>query len=185
MNKKILLITLIIVLFTNLFYAQEYPKGILGLKWGDSKEKVKKVMLSQKGVELFKQFKGDQLFFGYGKLSERKVNGWSFYFYKNQMCFVGIEFNIDNMSENEMENDWKALTKILKEKYGSPTKDFTPYGAIWNIYANDNEYTISCGWKGSGDENYFSLKYLNANLSKMRKELLDKNASDSYNKNDF
>lgn len=187
MNKKVFVITVILYLVTKLVYAQiNYPEGILNLKWGDSIEKVKKTMLLQKGVELLKNEDGNKLIFLHGKLSDRKVEGWTYYFYKNQMCAVTVQFDISNMSEDEVLFDFNTLINILKDKYGLSERNPSEYSTLWKISAGRNEFIIQCSCKNyKTDELYFYLTYVNGKLSMLRKELIDKKASETFNKKDF
>jgi len=182
-TKCIIGILIIIITATNLIIAQEnYPKGILNIKWGDSRQKVKQEMLSQKGVTIQEDRKEEELFdFAGGKLSGRDVLICTFGFYKNKLFSIVVKFKID---KDELEESFRGLKKTLQDKYGKPAEE-DDIEICWITKNNNNTYAIMLYGnysenKGSG----LNLVYLYENVYRAKKNDSTEKSKE-WNKNEF
>jgi hypothetical protein len=96
--------------------------GVLDLKWGDSPERVKTVMLKRDGVSLDPKYDNDdRIVFDGGKFAGRSVIITYCSFLDGKLYKVSI---LLKANPNRLPDDYDSMKKLLVEKYGSPDEDF-------------------------------------------------------------
>jgi len=97
------------------FVFSESMDGFWGIKFGDSKEKVKQVMNEKKCIVIKEE--GDFIIFT-GVFTEQNVK-INFTFFKNQFYTVSVQYPHD---KNMAISKWQENMSLLEQKYGEPDK---------------------------------------------------------------
>ncbi|MFX0201259.1 MAG: hypothetical protein ACFFCW_34510 [Candidatus Hodarchaeota archaeon] len=147
--KKLLLINLLILSCL----ALHSSAGIRGTEWGMSKEQVRKIEKSE--------FIGEQDGYLCYETTLSGLNTWlCFRFnHRDQLYSIWYGFQTKHVNKNLYIDDFKRISKILREKYGKPHV----YKEIWkrDLYKNDKDHwgmAIAVGdlayyanWEGETD----------------------------------
>ena len=162
-NYKIIILILISIIVNSATAQTQYPQGMLSLKWGDSINDVKSIMLERKDVRFNEsESSEDQLIFLGGFLSNKPVLAWYFSFYSDQLCQIIVFFKENDQATIDLQ--YKGLVQTLKEKYGEPNDELDT-NAFWLIEDNNNSYRIYVyKLNPEGEQQKFALFYENSNL---------------------
>lgn len=163
--KKILFVALLFI--TNSIYSQTLD-SFMGIKFGTSRDSVKKIMLSKQGCTLNKESSGDDFMaFQNVKFAGREALFISFKFVDNKFHTSSVLFTSTLESKAiELYNDIKDE---LNEKYYKTESDFETYKYPYEkddghvetaIKIGKATFSSFWGFKNSNDENitnYISL----------------------------
>ncbi len=122
--RKIILIICLLML-SNVAWAQKAPDGFCGIKWGISKQELKKILKPTPHLHLdeyenwisFSPNSGDK---GWEKIGEFKVTNYVFRFSKLR-TFYEASVNFPKYL-TEYPNNFDTLLEALTSKYGSPQR---------------------------------------------------------------
>src|SRR5665647_729080 len=124
MKKLIVFILFTFVAFENLNAST--LDGVLGLKFGCSREEVKQIMLNKPDFQLEKSINSkDELVYSAGIFSGRDVHSLILKFTDDKLYLVII--TIKPILESLLIDTYKAMKKEISEKYFNPNDELEDY----------------------------------------------------------
>jgi hypothetical protein len=96
-------------------------EGALGIKWGDSRERVKEILSVGHPLSSDDSGNKDELFFDGGKVAGEDVWFIGVTFYHDQAARILIAFS--EQKEDDVFDQYRRLKSLLVSKYGKPNFD--------------------------------------------------------------
>jgi hypothetical protein len=164
------------------FSQNKFPDKFLDIKWGSSKATVLDKMQKTKGTSILKNEDEVLIMLG-GKFANQKVDRWGFHFYKNQLAFVIVMFDV---TKNNCEDNMNQIYHSLQAKYGEGgiSKMNSNGLTFYWVFENENNVrigTILLDYNIDGYDSYLHLTYGNEILAKKSEELKKKKDKESQN----
>ncbi len=141
------------------------PEEFAGMKWGSSSEELRQAM-AEKGAKVDKGWtRSDDLVYTGGTVAGFGIDFWDLHIANDRLWHGAMTFTEHN---NDSEATYKAVRKMLTEKYGIPQAEATkPVSTTWKLVNNatHTEVTINLHFRDDKPRRV-KVEYINETLRK-------------------